>query len=1135
MFHRLVKVMTCMEPQNGFEMNGLTFLVLTDCRKMIKSIPASGLITVLSVALLTKATPAKAETAVDYQGSTYYLDAARIYSSNFDGWYKSVTTGSWWGNEAIAKGLAEAAGLKLGLDREVVEPDGYKFSKGAIFMYTYGYEGGVNVITSNCQYLYGILGSTTISRADCSRGNSFFVGGLYAYETKAPTPLTVAVPIASSGNVGSGSGVNLTSNLTAKILPQFQGGTLTVATSNAVVSNDFTLSATAGNAIDAAGNDATFNGSFSADASALGDRVTIEFKNSVAARPATITLGKASDYAGVTTILGGTTLAQASANVLSPSSYYALKGNAILDLGGQSATIRALNSGSDSQAQVRLGAGTLSLGGNNPALGILPSFFAGSIVGDGGLVKGGSYEQKLAGVNTYVGDTQVQAGQLTVGVGGKGSIRSNVMVDGGAILGGSGIIQGTVNNFGTVSPGNSIGTLTIEDGNYVQWDGAVLALEVDGSTSDLLRIKGSGTVTDLAGTVKISGNPTPGLVYTGIEGPTAYSGKSAANADTSSVVIAAGYKLCREDDDCFRYLNGSPSVDKTKLQFGWASLDTTGSVVPVKDTTPQQAISFAKNKGGPLTKVITGSVEPAPPTPDPGPTPGPGPSPGPSNPSLIDTCISNTQDPQGCNAALQPGKAMPPVSPNLITVAKGFDGGNAAVAVAVNSGETGGAPIPTATGGTTGYTTNQAKAAGLPADFVTVLNSLNSLPTRSALISSLHQVTAEPYASMQSVALEAMEQFRFNALALSRGDKAIRLFTDAEVCRLDDGTLIPASSEQRPTDCKPRKISQASRWSLLIDATNTQASLNGTNDLASLDYNIFQSTYGLQYDASRQWSIGAAFGYGQANLYNYEYASSTIDSNTYSGGIWGIYRPGDAWKITGLLGYMNLQYDSSRTISFGGINRNAWTNWSGNGFTTAIDVQYDWVLSGNKADRNAVRIKPNTYLSYSLHSQGDITESGADSLNLAINGHTADSLIYGLGLTLETPVQLARSTRLIPRFSIGYEYDFNGDANEEHQLTASFADVPALGSLDVLGQNRGANDLNVGLSVELETSEQFSLYAGVGGSFWSNGNELNYGGGLRWRFGGAPKATLAKAAVTDSAQPMTAPAASPQPSVRGLW
>jgi outer membrane autotransporter protein len=447
---------------------------------------------------------------------------------------------------------------------------------------------------------------------------------------------------------------------------------------------------------------------------------------------------------------------------------------------------------------------------------------------------------------------------------------------------------------------------------------------------------------------------------------------------------------------------------------------------------------------------------------------------------------------------------------------------------------TGGSPILTATGTLTGYTSKQAKAAGLPSDFVTVLHTVNSLPTRASVISSLHQVTAEPYASMQSVALEAMEQFRQNSLALSDGDRAIRLFTEAEVCLADDGSLIPADNSERPSDCKPRKLSQASRWSLLIDATNTQAGLEGTNDLASLDYNIFQSTYGLQYDASKQWSIGAAFGYGQANLYNYEYANSSISSDTYGGSIWGVYRPSAPWKITGLLGYTNFQYDSNRSIAFGGLNRNATANWSGNGFTTALEAEYDWILSANKADRNAIRLKPNTYVAYSLHNQGNITESGAESLNLAIDGHTADSLVYGIGFTLETPIQIASSTRLIPRLSVGYEHDFNANTNEEHQLTASFTDVPALGSLDVLGQNRGANDLNVALNVELETSDQFSLYAGVGGSFWSNGNELNYGGGLRWRFGGAPKATIAKAPVT------TAPAEVPTPStqtqtIRGLW
>ena len=718
--------------------------------------------------------------------------------------------------------------------------------------------------------------------------------------------------------------------------------------------------------------------------------------------------------------------------------------------------------------------------------------------GTGSLMKNGSGNQILRGPLSYTGPTQVQAGKLII----NGTSSSNTSIASGATLGGTGTISANVINSGRLAPGNSIGTLTIANGSYSQTSTGVLELEVNGTTSDLLQLTGTGLVTDLAGTVEISGTPTAGVVYTGIAGPTGYTGPSTANANTSHVVIASAYKFCRADDPCFSLLNGSPQPDPTRLQFGWASLDTTGAVVPVKDTTPQQAITFAKQKGGPITKVITNPVVTPTPTPAPTPTPTPSPTPSPSNQSLLDTCVANTNNLPGCTTALQPGQPTPPVSSNLIGVAKGLDGGNAAVAVTVNNGVTGGTPIPTASGAPTGYTSNQATAAGLPNDFVTVINAVNSLPTRSEVISSLHQVTAEPYASMQSVALEALEQFRSNALALSNGNNAIRLFTEVEQCHQNDVSSSASSAgPHTQPPCKPRKISQASRWSLLIDATNTQASLNGTQDLASLDYNIFQSTYGLQYDASSQWSFGAALGYGQANLYNYQYANSAINSNSYAAGLCANYRPHTAWKLTALLGYMNLQYSSNRQIAFGGLNRTAKANWAGNGFTSALAVEYDWIFSNNKSNPNAIRLKPNTYLSYSLHSQGNITETGADSLNLSINGHTADSLIYGIGFTLETPLQLASNTRLIPRFSLGYEYDFNGNSNEEHQLSSSFAQVPALGSIDVLGQDRGANSLSTGLSLELETSKQLSLYAGISGAFWTNGNELNYGGGFRWKFG----------------------------------
>ena len=382
--------------------------------------------------------------------------------------------------------------------------------------------------------------------------------------------------------------------------------------------------------------------------------------------------------------------------------------------------------------------------------------------------------------------------------------------------------------------------------------------------------------------------------------------------------------------------------------------------------------------------------------------------------------------------------------------------------------------------------------------------ALRSLPRGQQLDRALRSITAEPYASMQSVALEAIDQFRVYTLAYGN-NKAIPLIVEEEVCTTDAQQLYNQRSQaqdaQRPDGiCKPSKRTFLTPWSLLIGGGNTQANLNSGNDLASTDYNIFSSIYGLKYDINSQWSAGVSFGYGQANLYNYEYSDVRIDSSTYAGSIWGAYYPSESWKITALLGYMNLQYKSERKIAFGGLSRTASANWSGNGFVTAIGAEYDWIISSDKQSRSAVRLKPSTYLAYALHSQGDITESGAGSLDLAIAGQSTDSLLYGLGLTLETPIVTAKNSRIIPRFSLGYEYDFNGNSNGGQQLNSSFATVPALGSATVLGQNRGANALNLGLSVEYESSATLSVYTGIGGAFWSNGNELSYGGGVRLRW-----------------------------------
>ncbi len=116
---------------------------------------------------------------------------------------------------------------------------------------------------------------------------------------------------------------------------------------------------------------------------------------------------------------------------------------------------------------------------------------ANLISGTGAFEQNGTGITTITGINTYTGVTTVNAGGLIV----NGSIGTSreLIVNNGAFVGGSGILPSTTVR-GALSPGNSIGTITI-NGNLTMAAGSSYVAEFGGNVSDLINVTGVAALT----------------------------------------------------------------------------------------------------------------------------------------------------------------------------------------------------------------------------------------------------------------------------------------------------------------------------------------------------------------------------------------------------------------------------------------------------------------------------------------------------------------------------------------------------------------------------------------------------------------------------------------------------------------
>lgn len=196
----------------------------------------------------------------------------------------------------------------------------------------------------------------------------------------------------------------------------------------------------------------------------------------------TLVLSGDNAYTGGTTITGGTLQIGRDANLGNAAGGLTLSGGTLATTASFS-TSRAVSVAQASGLDVA-GGTTLDL--------------AGLLSGHGDLTKQGD------GVLNFSGDGSGFTGSMIVG-GGRlavnGRLGGTLGIGAGGMLGGTGTVGAgagstvTVRSGGALSPGNSIGTLTI-DGNLIMDKGSRFVVETnpDGSGADLVRVTGNATL-----------------------------------------------------------------------------------------------------------------------------------------------------------------------------------------------------------------------------------------------------------------------------------------------------------------------------------------------------------------------------------------------------------------------------------------------------------------------------------------------------------------------------------------------------------------------------------------------------------------------------------------------------------------
>jgi outer membrane autotransporter protein len=194
------------------------------------------------------------------------------------------------------------------------------------------------------------------------------------------------------------------------------------------------------------------------------------------------------------------------------------------------------------------------------------------------------------------------------------------------------------------------------------------------------------------------------------------------------------------------------------------------------------------------------------------------------------------------------------------------------------------------------------------------------------------------------------------------------------------------------------------------------------------NFDVAGVSAGVDHDIGNSFVVGVGIGMSRTD-FDWQDSASEAKSDAFYAGTYANWQVGSG-RIEAGANYGDSHTDAKRRIQFGDIERIASSGFNGHPYAAFVDGSYEW-----KGD--PWRIAPMISMSYVGQQEDGYTETGAGSLNLAVDDRRNDSAQAGGGVRVSRVFQL-RYVKLIPTLKAQFGRELNTGSRDTN---ARFADT----------------------------------------------------------------------------------------------